>query len=76
MSRDIGIQWECVNDVENLKCTTDNTNEDSALYKEIASLKADNWSLKLSLADSLQCSNNLQVVINIREFGLCLEIMF
>lgn len=62
MSRDIGIQWEPLNEAENLKYTMDKTNVDSMFYKEISSLKADNWSLKLSLADSLQCSNNLQVI--------------
>lgn len=82
MFRDIGIQWEPLDEVENLEYTTDRTNNDPVLpeeepldeveifkysneylflSKEISSLKADNWSLKLSLADSLQCSNNLQV---------------
>lgn len=64
MFRDIEIQWEPLDDNnENFKYTTDKTkNGDSILYQEIASLKADNWSLKLSLGDSLQCSNNLQVL--------------
>lgn len=62
MLRDLDIQWdEPLEDDEYLKSTANNTNDDSILCKEISSLKADNWSLKLSLADSLQCSNNLQV---------------
>lgn len=60
MSRDIGIQWETLVD-ENVTQTADNTTGESNLHKEISSLKADIWSLKLSLADSLQMSNNLQV---------------
>ncbi|XP_037027078.1 uncharacterized protein LOC119067894 [Bradysia coprophila] len=63
MSRDIAIQLEPLNDFQNSTFGTDKTNEDPSLYKEIASLKADNWSLKLSLSDSVQCSNNLQIVL-------------
>ncbi|KAG4067255.1 hypothetical protein HA402_000246 [Bradysia odoriphaga] len=63
MSRDIAIQLEPLNDFQNSKYETDKINEDPSLYKEIASLKADNWSLKLSLNDSVQCSSNLQIVL-------------
>lgn len=66
MFRDISIQWEPLDDVENFNCTTDKTNGHSIFSKEISSLKADKWSLKLSLADSVQCSNNLQVTKNKR----------
>lgn len=67
MSRDIAIQWEPLNDFQNSKSETDKTNYgDVNLSKEIAALKADNWSLRLSLSDSLQCSNNLQVSLQIK----------
>ncbi|KAJ6638601.1 hypothetical protein Bhyg_11338 [Pseudolycoriella hygida] len=66
MFRDIGIQWVPLDNIENSKLSTDSPdNTDQILYREIFSLKADNCSLKLSLADSLQCSNNLQVSITV-----------
>lgn len=59
MFRDIGSQWESL--VDRKVTQTTETPRESNLHKEISTLKADIWSLKLSLADSLQCSNNLQV---------------